>query len=330
MLPRQALVATALGTALIAPLGDNTLSGSAGPVEPATRVILISVDGLNPAALRELGRDGTPHIHRLMAEGAATLNARTQVEMTTTLPNHTSLVTGRRIERKRQGHGVTWNSHIPGSTVQKAAGHAVASIFSLLHKSGMNTALFAAKSKFSLFDRSWPGIDRVTIKDEKDLALTKAVRSDLVAHSRAFTFLHLGGVDKTGHADGFMSAGYLTAVRRVDAKIGMLLKTIRAHPRLDDLTVVLTADHGGRGNGHSDPRKPANYRVPFIVWGPGVTHDDLYDLNPTYQSPGRRRVGFSGDQPIRNGDAANFVADLLGLGPVPNSLWNAEQELRVN
>jgi type I phosphodiesterase/nucleotide pyrophosphatase len=330
VLPRQALVATALGTALIAPLGPDTQSGSAGPVEPATRVMVISVDGLSPAALRKLGRDGTPHIHRLIAEGASTLNARTQVEMTTTLPNHTSMLTGRRINRRYEGHGVTWNEHIPGSTVQEAAGHAVGSIFSVLHKAGMNTALFAAKSKFSLFDRSWPGIDRVTIRDEEDLALTKAVRSDLVEHSRAFRFVHLGGVDKTGHADGFMSAGYLTAVRRMDAKIGMLLKTIDDHPELDDLTVVLTADHGGRGSGHSDPQKLANYRVPFIVWGPEVTHDDLYDLNPTYQDPGKRRVGFSGDQPIRNADVANLVADLLGLGPVPNSLWDAEQELRVN
>ncbi|HWM01590.1 MAG TPA: hypothetical protein VNP92_04560, partial [Actinophytocola sp.] len=61
-----------------------------------------------------------------------------------------------------------------------------------------------------------------------------------------------------------------------------------------------------------------------------VAHDDLYDLNPAYQDPGRRRVGFGGKQPIRNGDVANFAAYLLGLGAVPNSLWGAGQQLRVS
>lgn len=316
---------------LISPV--DAQGGSPPPAqaaEAADRVLVVSVDGLNPAALRKLGQQGTPHFHRLMREGAFTLNARTQVEMTTTLPNHTSMVTGRRISRKDAGHGVTWNTDLRGSTVQRAAGHSVGSIFSVLHKAGMNTALFAAKTKFSLFDRSWPGIDRVTIKDEQDGALTKAARADLVRHSRAFTFLHLGGVDKTGHARGFMSPAYLTAVRRMDAKIGLLLAAIDSHESLDNLTVVVTADHGGRGSGHDDPRKLTNYRVPFMVWGPGVIHDDLYDLNPGFKDPGKRRVGFSGTQPIRNGVVANFSAYLLGLGPVPDSLWDYNQKLRVN
>ena len=293
-------------------------------------MLVVSVDGLNPTALRRLGARGTPSFHRLMSEGAFTLNARAQVEQTTTLPNHTSMVTGRRIDRAHSGHGVTWNTDRRGTTVQKAAGHEVGSIFSMLHKAGMNVALFAAKAKFSLFDRSWPGIDRVTIKDEKDGALTKAVRSDLILHHRAFTFLHLGGVDKTGHADGFMSPAYLTAVRRMDAKLGMLLAAIDGHDELDDLTIVLTADHGGNGRDHGDPTKLANYRVPFVVWGPGVVHDDLYDLNPAFQDPGKKRLGFGGRQPIRNGDVANFAADLLGVGPVPDSLWDVAQQLQVS
>ena len=70
-----------------------------------------------------------------------------------------------------------------------------------------------------------------------------------------------------------------------------------------------------------------DYRVPFLVWGPGVTHGDLYDLNPTYADPGRRRILFDGPQPIRNGDVANLAASLLWLGPVAHSLWDADQSL---
>ena len=194
-------------------------------------MLVVSVDGLNPTALRRLGARRTPSFHRLMSEGAFTLNARSQVEQTTTLPNHTSMVTARRIDRAHSGHGVTWNTDRRGTTVQKAAGHEVGSIFSMLHKAGMNVALFAAKAKFSLFDRSWPGIDRVTIKDEKDGALTKAVRSDLILHHRAFTFLHLGGVDRpatpTVHVPGVPHRG-----TRMDAKLGMLLAAIDGHDEL--------------------------------------------------------------------------------------------------
>ena len=322
------MVACALVVGLFSPTAEPAVAEPAGA--PETRVLVISVDALNPTALRSLGTQGTPHFHRLMAEGAFTLNARAQVEQTMTLPNHTSMVTGRRIDRAHEGHGVTWNVDRRGTTVQKAAGHDVGSIFSVLHKAGMNIALFAAKAKFALYDRSWPGINRVTIKDEKDGALTKALRADLIRHHRAFTFLHLGGIDRTGHAEGFMSPAYLTAVRRMDDKIGMILAAIDGHEELDDLTIVLTADHGGRGANHDEPTKLANYRVPFMVWGPGVTHDDLYDLNPAFKNPGERRVGFGGKQPIRNGDVANFAAYLLGVGPVPDSLWDVAQQLRVS
>ncbi len=330
VLPRRLLVGCTLALALVVPAAQPVATAEQDTAAPATRVLVISVDGLNPSALRRLGARRTPYFHRLMAEGAATLNARSQVEQSNTLPNHTSMVTGRRIDRAYQGHGVTWNTDRRGTTVQKAAGHDVGSIFSLLHNAGMNTALFAAKAKFSLYDRSWPGIDRVTVKDEEDGALTKALRSDLIQHRREFTFLHLGGVDRAGHAKGFMSPAYLTAVRRMDAKLGMILTAVDGHEELGDLTIVLTADHGGQGANHSDPTKLANYRVPFMVWGPGVVHDNLYDLNPAFQNPGKRRLGFGARQPIRNGDVANFAAYLLGLGPVPDSLWDATQQLRVS
>jgi 2,3-bisphosphoglycerate-independent phosphoglycerate mutase len=189
----------------------------------------------------------------------------------------------------------------------------------VLHKARLNAALFAAKTKFSLFDRSWPGIDRVTIKDGRDGALTRAARSDLIQRSRAFTFLHFGAPDGMGHASGFMTEAYLGAVRRTDARLGRILAAVDGHASLEQLTIVLTSDHGGRGHSHSDPTRLANYRVPFMVWGPGVVHDNLYDLNPAFADPGRRRVRFAGTQPIRNGAVANFSAYLLGLGPVPNS-----------
>jgi arylsulfatase A-like enzyme len=297
---------------------------------PETQVLAISIDALNPAALTALGREGTPHLHRLMDEGAYTLNARSQVESTRTLPNHASMITGRRVAAARGGHGVTWNVHLPGSTVQAAAGHQVASVFTVAHAAG-STALFSSKEKFSIFERSWDaGIDRFTHREGDDTALLKAARADLVHEDRALTFVHFSEPDIVGHARGFMSPAYLSAVERVDAKLGRLLRAIDTHEELGDVVVVLTADHGGKGKDHFDERRYFNYRVPFFVWGPGVTHGDLYALNDSYADPGHRRVPYSGKQPISNGDLANLSLDLLGLGPVPDSKYDVRQRLTVS
>ena len=60
-------------------------------------VLAISVDGLNPEAIRTLGPSKAPNFYRLMTEGAYTLDARSEYEITRTLPNHTGMVTGRPI-----------------------------------------------------------------------------------------------------------------------------------------------------------------------------------------------------------------------------------------
>jgi hypothetical protein len=311
------------GSAAAVPIGD------AAPGD-TTRVLAISVDGLNVKALERLGHEGAPNFHRLLEEGASTLNARTEREQTITLPNHTGMLTGRRIAKDLNGHGVTWNTDRPRMTVQKGAGHRVASVFSVVHAAGGSTALFSTKAKFSLFNRSWDtAIDRFRV-DERQLALVRSARRDLVEHRRDFTFLHVSLPDQAGHEYGFMSDSYVDAVRRTDVLLGQVLATIESNPALaEDLAVILTADHGGDGPNHSDARRLANYRVPFLAWGANIPAGDLYALNPDYVNPGDGRPTYDGPQPVRNADVANLATDLLGLGAVPGSELDAAQDLDV-
>ncbi len=296
-------------------------------------VLAISIDGLNPSALERLGVGGTPNLHELMATGASTLNARTEREMTLTLPNHTGMVTGRRVESSTGGHGVTWNDdRRRPATVQAAAGHPVESVWTTVHGAGESAALFASKTKFSLWNRSWPAsIDLTRIQLDNSL-LTRAVRRDLRDHTRAFRFVHLSLPDAVGHEEGFMSGPYLKAVTRVDALVGQLLDAVEADPLLAAGTaVILTSDHGGRGEQHGDASDPDNYRVPFIVRGPGIPPGtDLYELNPGFKNPGDRRTTYDQRrQPIRNGDLANLTLDLLDLPAVPGSEHDAALDLDV-
>lgn len=344
--PSALLVASALAAGLLlappsqgaatAATASSSTSTSESAARPGSRVrsvLLISVDGLTPASVAKLGRQRTPHLHRLMARGTSTRNARTAVELTTTLPNHTSMLTGRRIDAEAGGHGVRWNDdRRTPPTVHKAAGHRVASLFTRIDSAGRRTALFAGKTKFTLHRRSWgTSIDRFRVRTD-DGRLAKDVTTDLRRKKRALRFWHIATPDRAGHAHGFSSKAYLRAVQRTDRLIGKAVRTIRTTPRLrGKVAIVLTSDHGSAGGkGHGDADRLGNQKIFFIAQGPGVAAGaDFYRINPdTVADPGREQPAYDADlPPVRNGDAANFVLDLLGLPSVPGSEFNQDQHL---
>jgi Type I phosphodiesterase / nucleotide pyrophosphatase len=346
---RTAPVLVPPAPSLFSPSAERTVVPSAPTGEAADnavdRVIAISIDGLNPRAIQELGPSRTPAFHRLMREGAHTLNARTVRELTLTLPNHIAMVTGRRVDDEDGGHGYSENVDI-GTTVHRAAGHYVASVFDVVHDNGGSTALFASKIKFNLYKRTWNThggpdrvgrndgrvkIDRFTI-DLNNTRLVTKLTAELRRSPREFTFVHLSLPDRVGHSRGFMGPQYLDAVERTDRLLGRILNTVAARPALRRHTLVLlTADHGGSGGStHYDPSNLQNYRIPFMAWGPGVAAgSDLYGLNPSFSSPGASRTSYRGKQPIRNTDLANVATDALDLPRVPGSEFDSSRALDV-
>lgn len=346
-LPRRLLVCLLLLTvAFLAPLPvTRTVPAAARSADDAiNRVVAVSIDALNPSAIRRLGPKGAPTFHRLMRQGAYTLNARTAREQTRTLPNHTSIFTGRRVDERRRGHGVDFNKN-NGSTVHRAAGRYVSSVFDVVHDHGGRTALFSTKKKFTFYKRTWntrggadrvgknhgrAKIDRFTV-DTNDVRLVAKFNSYLRSNPGQFTFLHISLPDDAGHRHDFTGTHYLAAVKQADRLLGTVLATIAARPTLRrDTLVLITADHGGSGGSHSNRRRLQNYRVPFFAWGPGVAAGrDLYSINPARRSPGDSRTTYTGRQPIRNGDLANLATDVLDLPKVPGSEFNANQKLNV-
>jgi hypothetical protein len=323
------VLAAAPAPALVASPGHERAVARAAE---ADSVLAISIDGMSVAAVRRLGRAELPNLYRFMKAGASTTNARTEREMTVTLPNHTGMVTGRRIDAATGGHGVTWNDDRPTpSTVQAAAGHDVASVFTAVDAAGGSTALFAAKTKFSLWQRSWPdAIDRTTI-NENNSALVDQLIADLPV-DRDFRFLHLSPPDVAGHAHGWMSKPYLRAVRRADALVGRVVKAVNADPaRKAGTTILLTSDHGGHGPSHDDATELDNYRIVFMARGAAVGRGvDLYAVNPAYKNPGTRRTSYGTRRPpVRNAMIANLALDLLDLPAVEGSEFDVDLDLRL-
>lgn len=312
-----------------------------GPV-----VLVISLDGLRADAISGLGPEGTPNLHRLMAQGAFTLNARTTYESTKTLPNHTGMLTGRGVEGEN-GHDVTFNND-DGETLAETHGSYVPGMFDVAHDHGRQTAFFAEKDKFYYLMRSWDerhgrpdttgpdnGRDKTDI-DQVGLAeqIVAGVQAAMLDGRTDLIFLHLTAPDRAGHAEEWNSPEYLRAVTADDARVGQILATVDAHPALAKrLTILLTTDHGGEEEEttHYDIEDRQNYQIPFLAWGRGVPQGaNLYALNPQRRDPGEGRPEYSGPQPIRNMDVANVSLRLLGLPPIPGAVATTWPPLTVS
>ncbi|MFJ9388280.1 alkaline phosphatase family protein [Nocardioides sp. NPDC101246] len=312
--------------------GDASGGGDRAEREPTPvdrKVLAISIDGLNPDALTKLGPAKTPNIHRLIDEGASTLNARTAYEKNITLPNHTGMVTSDPIDPDEGGHGVTWNVGDPARSIAKDED----SVFTVAHEAGLSTGVFVTKQKFELWQRAWEDdIDLYVPIDDHDELVPEAVE-DLAEEQRDLTFVHLSLPDVAGHEFGGMSPEYLDAVEESDAQVGEFLDVVDADPGLaKELDVILTADHGFKpGITNHSEKVYENYRIPFVVWGPDAgAGADLYELNADdYRDPGKSRPDYEGPQPVRNADLGNLALDLLGLGPIETSDIGKDQTLDV-
>ncbi len=316
---------------------------------PIKQVILISIDGLHPDSIKALAAEKAPNLHYVIQNGATTLNARTDPDSTITLPNHTSMLTGRGV-RGKQGHNYVENS-ANKRTLHEIKGEYVSSVFNVVHDQGLHTALFAAKDKFELYAKSYGArgvargksyiykgrqfIDVYRIHSGNDYALVDVFLEELTKNPPNFAFLHLAGPDNVGHDfywDISADSIYLKEVQRIDALVGQILKAIQNNRQLANSTVVIiTADHGGYDDTHINIHDPRAYIIPFMVWGKGVAKGvELYAINPARKDPGVNQVPYSAEgQPIRNGDAGNLILSLLDLPAIPGSTINKHQDLIV-
>jgi hypothetical protein len=315
----------------------------AGGGNTAPYVIHVSVDGLRGDVVAMIGPRTLPHLYRLRIEGAFTDNARNDVDIAVTLPNHACELTSRPVLGP-DGHGVSFNSD-NGRTLEAIHGSYVAGVFDVAHDHGLSTGMYASKSKFALFERSWnatngapdtTGVDNgrdkidVYVNEGNTAALLDSFIARMTAAPHRYAFIHIADPDAAGHSRGWESAYYLASIVKVDGLVGRIFDLIDGDARFANETcLVVTADHGGHGTDHENAADPLNYTIPLYVWGPGVPAGaDLYWLNPaTRANPGSGRPSYAvSPAPIRNSETANLSLDLLGLPGVPGSVLDAAQD----
>jgi predicted AlkP superfamily pyrophosphatase or phosphodiesterase len=350
-------LAAIIVAALLLTTSARFATSTAHAAPAANYVIQISVDGMGSSYLQSLIDDGRlPNFKRLQNEGCWTHNARTDFDYTITLPNHTSMVTGRPVKDKAAsptaiaGHNWVINTDPGDKTLHNNRHDYVQSAFDVAHDHGLRTAMFASKTKFVLYDQSYDarngapdttgednGRDKIdlAVVDRDSAAMTDRFIAEMKANPFNYTFVHFHDADSAGHAKTWGSPEYKQALEAVDGYLGKILALVSSDPRLKDRTaIIISADHGGTGLNHFLNANPLNYTIPFYAWGAGVAcGQDLYALNsPARQNPGDKRIDYTdaGLQPIRNGDGGNLALALLGLPAVPDSTINASQDLKVH
>ncbi len=335
-------------------LGFFVLSHAAIAQEKVEKpfVIHISVDGLRGDLLGKLmekdERREFSAFKRLIEEGAGTLNARTDFTHTNTLPNHACMLTGRPVLQPEGQpdtihHGLTLNSTPEEGKTLHNAGNIkldyVASVFDVLHEKGLSAAIFASKKKFIIYSRSYPEkIARYHYESTEEMISTassmhQTFMAEMKEKKFRYAFVHYRDPDSSGHEKGWGSEEWNHSMKRVNGYLEEILQLVDSEESFRGRTyIILTSDHGGYETDHEDAGRVEAYTIPFFVWGPDVAKGkDLYQLNTkTRKDPGTARPDYNEKlQPIRNGDSGNLALKLLGLGPVPGSTINAEQDLGV-
>ena len=241
--------------------------------------LIITIDGLRPDAISETH---TPNLSALIKLGSYTFKAKT-IRPSRTIPAHASLITGL-TPRK---HNTFFDSWSEGMGYIEAD-----TIFCIVEKRGMTTAMFVGKDKLRYLAKPScvdhfvsAGTSNSRIQD-----IEFEFSNYFKKEKPVLTLLHFPEPDLTGHKYGWMTEEYFTALRNVDAAIGKVIETINDTGVSDHTLIVITSDHGGKDKSH-DEKYEENIRIPWIAIGDRVKHDHkikkqvmIYDTAPTVLS----------------------------------------------
>ena len=308
-------------------IGAPMLTYRATSTAEPRNVLLISLDTLrgDHVGAKRNGRDLTPNLDALAAQGAVFRQAMTTYPSTTA--SHMSLMTGL--------YPIAHNTDHPGVTLSQE----IPMLAELLSEQGFATAAVTENAMLSAASGFARGFD--FYREERDLGLSVAqgqIEKTFAAGSawmeqhkdeRFFLFLHTYQVhgpyrpppeydvfksDLTNTPKGSLSRRAITQINAyagevlyTDAMVGRLLAKIDELGLAENTIIIITSDHGEEFGmhghiGHSQIPYESVMRVPLLIrapgkFKPGIKIDrpvSLVDILPTVlamvDSPPTKRV----------------------------------------
>ncbi|XCF06936.1 alkaline phosphatase family protein [Tamlana crocina] len=228
-------------------------------------VIVIGVDGMSPDGIVKAK---TPTLDSIMANGAATLHARSVLPSSSS-PNWASMLMGADTEQ----HGITSNGwkkhdHVLPPVVETNNG-TFPTIFTLFKNQEPESnvgAIYDWDDFGRLFEKSEVSFD---INGDHEDGTTKDAVKYIETYAPKFAFIHLDHVDHAGHSMGHGSEEYYASVEKADSLITEIIEATKRKGIFNKTMFIVAADHGGLGYGHGG-ESLAEVEVPFILYGAGI------------------------------------------------------------
>jgi predicted AlkP superfamily pyrophosphatase or phosphodiesterase len=241
------------------------LQAVAGLAADVNHVLVIGVDGLGPVGIETAA---TPHIDRLMAQGAHTFKARA-VMPTSSSPNWASMIMGAGPEQ----HGILGNEWpLPMAFIKPVAegyGRYFPSMFFLLREAEPEAKIAVIYDWDGFFRLYESKLVDININGDGEDDTARQAEKVLRDEKPRLTFVHLDHVDHALHSEGYATEPYFRAVEKADTLIGGLMQALDDAGMAASTLVIVASDHGGKGKNHGGTSE-AEMTIPWIVAGPGV------------------------------------------------------------
>uniref|UniRef100_A0A6B2KXJ3 GPI ethanolamine phosphate transferase 1 n=1 Tax=Arcella intermedia TaxID=1963864 RepID=A0A6B2KXJ3_9EUKA len=302
---------------------------------PAKRLVLFVADGLRAdKLLEEYGE--TPFLRSVIHEKGAWGLSHTHVP-TESRPGHVALISGfyedvSSVTTGWKSNPVTFDSVFNASRFCWAWGSPdILPMFAKNHEDHVFIDTYDAEDEDFGSDATaldtWV-FDHVTEffkKAEKDLSLKKKLSQDKLVF-----FLHLLGIDTTGHSKRPYSEAYRNNILLVDKGVEQMYALFESYFNDSGTAYIFTSDHGMSDKGSHGDGERANTETPLLTWGAGIrgplsavpsrSYEDIHRKPWTIESPQPWKVNNIRRVDVEQADIAPLMSSLVGIAFPMNSV----------
>eukprot|EP01126_Amoeba_proteus_P032015 TRINITY_DN312_c0_g1_i5.p1 TRINITY_DN312_c0_g1~~TRINITY_DN312_c0_g1_i5.p1 ORF type:complete len:794 (-),score=147.17 TRINITY_DN312_c0_g1_i5:1424-3805(-) len=156
-------------------------------------------------------------------------------------------------------------------------------------------------------------------------SITRPELQKRLSQDKVVFFLHLLGIDTTGHSKKPYSTEYLNNIISVDKGVERMYKLFENYYPDKATSYIFTSDHGMSDKGNHGDGERANTETPFIAWGAGIRSpqhsyppppSNPSDSEWTIPSPKKWKLNHLRRVDLHQADIAPLMSCLVGI-PFP-------------